>query len=73
MYIPDSTISRYGEDVPDELKQVSVAVLVASVTGFIFGGLIGARHAGDKYILMNHSTKYASPMQAQVSIQDVPY
>ena len=46
---------------------VSTTMLIASLTGFLFGGLLGARHAGDKYILMNHSAKYTSTMQAQVS------
>ena len=39
---------------------------VASVFGFMFGGMIGARHAGDKYITLNHSSKFTSVMQAQV-------
>ena len=57
---------RYGDSPPEEVKELSATVLVASVTGFLFGGMIGARHAGDKYIALNHNTKYASAMQAQV-------
>ena len=53
--------------MPDELKDFSTAVCVASIVGFLFGGMIGARHAGDKYIAMNHSTKFTSAIQAQVS------
>lgn len=56
---------RYGDSPPEEVKELSATVLVASVTGFLFGGMIGARHAGDKYIALNHNTKYASAMQAQ--------
>lgn len=58
---------RYGDELPDELKDFSTAVCVASIVGFLFGGMVGARHAGDKYIAMNHSTKFTSAMQAQVS------
>ena len=39
---------------------------VAAVCGLFFGGMIGARHAGDKYITLNHSSKFTSVMQAQV-------
>lgn len=57
----------YGDEVPDELKEFSTTVCVASAFGFVFGGMIGARHAGDKYITLNHSSKFTSVMQAQVS------
>ena len=58
---------RDGEQVPEELQYVSAAVLAGSFVGFLFGGMIGARQAGDKYILLNHSTKFSSSMQAQVA------
>ena len=57
---------RYGDDLPDELNDFTTTVCVASIVGLLFGGMIGARHAGDKYIAMNHSTKFTSVMQAQV-------
>ena len=41
-------------------------MLTASVVGFLFGGMIGSRHAGDKYIAINHHSKFTSTMQAQV-------
>ena len=58
---------RYGEDLPEELRDFPTTVLLASFTGFLFGGMIGARHAGDKFIALNHSSKFTSVMQAQVS------
>lgn len=57
---------RYGDELPDEMKEFTTTVCIASLVGFMFGGMIGARHAGDKYIAMNHSTKFTSVMQAQV-------
>ncbi len=60
-------VYRHGDQLPEELTNVTTTVLVASITGFLFGGMIGARHAADKYILMNHGSKFTSTMQAQVS------
>ena len=57
----------YGDEFPDEVKEFYTTVCVASAFGFMFGGMIGARHAGDKYIALNHSSKFTSVMQAQVS------
>lgn len=57
---------RPGEDIAPELKELSVTAFVASVTGFLFGGMIGARHAGDRFIAYNHAAKFTSVMQAQV-------
>ena len=62
MYISSSE----GESIPDELKEWPPTVLVSTLAGFLFGGMIGARWSGDKYMMMNHFTKYAHPMQAQV-------
>ena len=62
---------RYGDELPEELNDFTTTVCVATVVGFVFGGMIGARHAGDKYIALNHSTKFTSVMQAQVSMHCV--
>ena len=59
---------RYGDDLPEELRDFRTTVLVATFAGFFFGGMIGARHAGDKFIALNHSSKFTSVMQAQVSV-----
>ena len=59
-------VHRTGDPIPDELREWPPTVLLATVTGFIFGGFLGARWAGDKYILLNHNTKYVHKMQAQV-------
>ena len=59
-------VCRPGEPIPEEFKEWSTTVFVASTVGFLFGGMIGARWSGDKYIMMNHFTKYAHPMQAHV-------
>ncbi|XP_011403934.1 PREDICTED: complex I assembly factor TIMMDC1, mitochondrial-like [Amphimedon queenslandica] len=53
-----------GSRPPEEIEAWSNAVFVATAFGFLFGGLIGARHSGDKYIAMNHNTKYQHPIQA---------
>jgi hypothetical protein len=55
---------RPGAPLPDELQEWPRVVFLGSVIGFVFGGLMGARLAGDKYIAMNHNTKYPHPMQA---------
>ena len=57
---------RYGEPLSEEVKDFPTTVLAASCVGFAFGGMIGARHAGDKFIAMNHHSKFSSTMQAQV-------
>lgn len=54
----------YGSRPPEELEAWSSTVFIATAFGFLFGGLIGARRSGDKYIAMNHNTKYQHPMQA---------
>lgn len=56
---------RYGDELPEELNDFTTTVCAATMVGFLFGGMIGARHAGDKYIAMNHSAKFTSVMQAQ--------
>lgn len=56
----------HGAPTPHELQGWPTTVLTASTLGFLFGGFIGARWAGDKYIAMNHNTKYPHAMQAQV-------
>ena len=66
-YIHTHAYCRYGDDLPEELRDFSTTVLVATFAGFFFGGMIGARHAGDKFIALNHSSKFTSVMQAQVS------
>ena len=55
--------------MPEEVREFQVTVLVASVTGFLLGGLVGARYAGDKFVTINQSAKFSSLMQAQVFIQ----
>ena len=60
-------VFRYGDELPEELNDFTTTVCAATMVGFLFGGMIGARHAGDKYIAMNHSAKFTSVMQAQVS------
>ena len=62
---------RYGDEIPSELKDFSTTVCVVSMFGFLFGGMIGARHAGDKYITLNHSSKFTSVMQAQVGWHNI--
>lgn len=57
---------RSGAPLPDELREWPPTVFLASVIGFLFGGFLGARWAGDKYIAMNHNTKFTHAMQAQV-------
>ncbi|KAL5515959.1 hypothetical protein EMCRGX_G001213 [Ephydatia muelleri] len=56
---------RPGEVPPNELVELANAILAASFGGFLFGGFIGARHAGDRFILMNSNAKFSSTMQAQ--------
>ena len=58
--------SRPGEAPPNELVELANAILAASFGGFLFGGFVGARHAGDRFILMNSNAKFSSTMQAQV-------
>ena len=56
---------RPGEAPPNELVELANAILAASFGGFLFGGFVGARHAGDRFILMNSNAKFSSTMQAQ--------
>lgn len=60
------TLWRYGEPLPEEVKDFPLTVFLATCVGFMFGGLIGSRHTGDKFIAMNHHSKFSSTMQAQV-------
>ena len=53
--------------VLEEVREFQVTVLVCTLTGFLFGGLVGARYAGDKFVAISHSAKFSSTMQAQVS------
>ena len=60
-------IPRPGDDVvPEEVREFQVTVLVATLTGFLLGGMVGARYAGDKFVSISHSAKFSSTMQAQV-------
>lgn len=59
-------LCRAEDPVPDELKEWKPSVLLGSIFGLMFGGLIGARWSADKFIAMNHNTKFPSVMQAQV-------
>ena len=52
--------------VLEEVREFQVTVLVATFTGFLLGGLVGARYAGDKFVSISHSAKFSSTMQAQV-------
>ena len=58
---------RYGDPLSEQGKEWVTTVLAASVFGFIFAGYIGAKRSGEKYIVMNHNTKYPHAMQAQVN------
>ena len=57
---------RYGEPLSEEVKDFPTIVLMATCLGFVFGGLLGSRHAGDKFIALNQHAKFSSTMQAQV-------
>ena len=60
-------VCRPGDDVVlEEVWEFQVTVLVATLTGFLLGGLVGARYAGDKFVAISHSAKFSSTMQAQV-------
>ena len=59
---------RYGEPLYEEVKDFPTVVFVGTIVGFMFGGMIGSRHAGDKFIAMNHHSKFTSTMQAQVNM-----
>ena len=52
--------------VLEEVREFQATVLVATLTGFLLGGLVGARYAGDKFVAISHSSKFSSTMQAQV-------
>lgn len=41
-------------------------MVIATCVGFMFGGMLGSRFAADKFIAMNHHSKFSSTMQAQV-------
>ena len=62
---PTST-RRYGEEVPEELRDWSNIVLLSTITGFLAGGLFGARVGADKFIASKQFAKFPSQMQAQV-------
>ena len=63
-----SAAGRPGDDVVlEEVREFQVTVLVCTLTGFLLGGLVGARYAGDKFVAISHSAKFSSTMQAQVS------
>ena len=59
-------VCRYGEPLYEEVKEFPTIVSMGTFVGFMFGGMIGTRHAGDKFIAMNHHSKFTSTMQAQV-------
>ena len=60
-------VCRPGDDVVlEEVREFQTTVLVATLTGFLLGGLVGARYAGDKFVAISHSSKFSSTMQAQV-------
>ena len=66
----DACVCRPGDNVVlEEVREFQVTVLVATLTGFLLGGLVGARYAGDKFVAISHSAKFSSTMQAQVAIQ----
>ncbi len=69
---PRACLCRPGDDLAPELKELSLTIFIASVAGFLFGGMIGARHSGDKFITHNHASKFTSVMQAQVSHRGGP-
>ena len=50
----------------EEVREFQATVLVATLTGFLLGGLVGARYAGDKFVRISQSSKFSSTMQAQV-------
>ena len=54
--------------VLDEVREFQATVLLATLTGFLLGGLVGARYAGDKFVRISQSAKFSSTMQAQVYI-----
>ena len=61
---------RPGDDVVlEEVREFQATVLVATLTGFLLGGLVGARYAGDKFVKISHSAKFSSTMQAQVRMK----
>ena len=68
--ITDSAIAlcRPEDPVPDELVELKPSIMLGGIFGFFFGGFIGARWSADKFIAMNHNTKFPSVMQAQVGI-----
>ncbi|CAI7995257.1 Complex I assembly factor TIMMDC1, mitochondrial [Geodia barretti] len=57
---------RPGEQfMLEEVREFQATVLVATLTGFLLGGLVGARYAGDKFVRISQSSKFSSTMQAQ--------
>ena len=63
-------IHRPGDDIVlEEVREFQVTVILATVTGFLLGGLVGARYAGDKFVAISHSAKFSSTMQAQVKLR----
>lgn len=63
----DTFLPRPGDDtVPEEVREFQATVLLGTLAGFVLGGLVGARYAGDKFITLSHSAKFSSTMQAQV-------
>ena len=61
----------------EEVREFQATVLVATLTGFLLGGLVGARYAGDKFVRISQSSKFSSTMQAQVDhsflLRDLKY
>ena len=54
----------------EEVREFQITVLLATLTGFLLGGLVGARYAGDKFVRISQSAKFSSTMQAQVQLDD---
>ena len=57
-----------GEGAAEEIREFQATMLVGTLTGFLLGGLVGARYSGDKFVMLSHSAKFSSTMQAQVEI-----
>ena len=58
---------RPGDDrILEEVREFQATVLLATITGFSLGGLVGARYAGEKFVTISQSSKFSSTMQAQV-------
>ncbi len=62
---------REGESLHEGIDYLPLTVFIATCLGFFYGGKIGSRQAKEKYMAMNHNTKFSSSMQAQVHIMYV--